>query len=126
MHDFTELTDRCATFTLRTLNELHDKIIVELQTSGSTTLVKNLQMIRLQKVILAVGMFSIFDAILQDRLNCENGFTEAKKILKENGEMELLSHFQNIQSAINALKHGRGKSYYNLISKVASNPNIKI
>ena len=39
------------------------KIIEELQINASTIAIKNLQMIHLQKAILAVGMFSIFESI---------------------------------------------------------------
>ncbi len=80
-------------------------------------MVKTLQMIRLEKVILSVGMFSIFDAILQNRLNCKNGFAEAKNILNDGGETELLEQFTDFELAINALKHGKGKSYNQLITK---------
>lgn len=117
MHDFSELAHRCTAFTLASLKEMHEKTTGALQASGATSLVKTLQMIRLEKVILAVGMFSIFDAILQDRLDCNNGFAEAKTILKEGGETVLLEQFSNYELAINALKHGRGRSYDQLIEK---------
>ena len=104
-----------------------EKTIDALQTSTATSLVKTLQMIRLQKIILAVGIFSIFEALLQDRLNCNNGFTEAKNILKQNEDSLLLSRFRNLELAINSLKHGRGKSYNALLEKdmVNSNFNVK-
>ena len=68
MHSFTELFDRCAIFTIKTLNTVNEKTVESLQTSSSTSLVKTLQMIQLQKTIFAVGMFSIFEAILQEVL----------------------------------------------------------
>ena len=117
MHSFSELVDRCCIFTLTTLKEVEDRTIQELQTSGATSLVKTLQMIRLDKVIFAVGVFSIFEALLQERLNCDNGFTEAKKILNQSGEATLLDEFTNIELAVNSLKHGRGRSYHTLVAK---------
>jgi hypothetical protein len=111
MHNFPELVDRCAKFTLDALKEVEAKTIDALQTSGATQLVKTLQMISLEKAILAVGMFSIFEAILQDRLNCANGFTDAKEILKLKGDSILLSQFTDLELAVNTLKHGRGRSY---------------
>ena len=117
MHSFPELADRCTIFTLGALKEVEDKTIDTLQTSGATSLVKTLQMIRLEKTILAVGIFSIFEAILQDRLNCSNGFVEAKGILKQNGDSTLLSQFTDLELAVNALKHGRGRSYNALVGK---------
>lgn len=117
MHSFSELAYRCSVFTLTTLKELEDKTVEELQTSGATRLVKTLQMVRLDKVIFAVGIFSVFEALLQDRLNCSNGFIEAKKILTQSRETKLLEQFSDIELAVNALKHGQGRSYNALIEK---------
>jgi hypothetical protein len=122
MHSFTELVDRCAAFTLNTLREANNRTIKELQTSGATSLVKTLQMVQLQKVIFAVGMFSIFEANLQKGLTCENAFSEAKKILKAEGELELKECFDDLCLAVNVLKHGRGKSYDALVAKAKSLP----
>lgn len=117
MHSFPELVYRCAAFTLTTLKEVEDKTIEELQTSAATPLVKTLQMVRLDKIIFAVGMFSVFEAHLQDRLSCNNGFVEVKDILKQAGQITLLQEFSDIELAINALKHGQGRSYEALIAK---------
>jgi len=126
MHSFSELIGNCAGFTLSALKEVEDKSIEALQTSGATPPVKALQMVRLEKVILAVGIFSMFEAILQDRLNCKNGFAEAKSILKQSSNTELLSRFSDLELAINALKHGRGRSYHALIAKNGGSLNSRI
>lgn len=117
MNSFTELVDRCATFTLETLSEANERTIDSLQTSGATSLVKTLQMIQLQKAILAVGMFSIFEARLQEGLSCSNGFGEAKKILDDEGKLDMKEHFDDLFLAVNVLKHGRGRSYDALVAK---------
>lgn len=117
MHSFSELVYRCSVFTLTTLKEVETKTVEELQTSGATTLVKTLQMVRLDKVIFAVGLFSVFEALLQDKLNCKNGFIEAENILKQSGETKLLQQFFDIKSAVNTLKHGHGPSYNVLLKK---------
>ena len=122
MHSFTELVDRCATFTLETLREANDRTIDALQTSGATSLVKTLQMIQLQKAIFVVGMFSIFEASLQEGLSCSNGFGEAKKILDDEGELDLKERFDDFFLAVNVLKHGRGRSYDVLVAKAESLP----
>lgn len=122
MHSFEDLIYRSTSSTLNTLKNSNSKIIEELQTSGSTILVKNLQMIQLQKTIFAIGMFSMFDAILQGQLSCRNGFEGAKKILKEKQNLELLNRFDEFICAINVLKHGEGKSYKTLVSKYESLP----
>ena len=114
MHNYDELVYRGTSFTL---NALNSKIIESLETSVSTIVVKNLQMIQLQKAILAIGMFSLFDSILQDGLSCRNGFEGAKKTLIKIGKIELNDRFDNFVCAINVLKHGQGRSYNTLVSK---------
>jgi hypothetical protein len=117
MHTFTDLVDRCTAFTLETLRVANERSIDALQTSAATSLVKALQMVQLQKVILAVGMFSLFEAILQDGLCCSDGFREATDILDREGEAVLKERFCDLQLAINVLKHGRGRSYDALVAK---------
>jgi hypothetical protein len=126
MHNFSELIDRCTEFTLGALKEVEEKTYDALQTNGATSLVKTLQMIRLEKTILAVGIFSIFESMLQDRLKCVNGFVEAKDILKQKGDQELVSQFSDLELAINTLKHGRGRSYNSLVSKEGGSLPSKI
>lgn len=122
MHKFDELVYRSTAFTLNALEEVNSKIIEVLQTSASTNAVKTLQMVQLQKAILAIGMFSLFDSILQDGLSCRNGFEEAKKNLIRNGKIELKNRFDDFICAINVLKHGKGRSYDTLVNKSGSLP----
>jgi hypothetical protein len=122
MHRFTELVNRCANFALSTLKEVNDKTIDALQTSGATSLVKTLQMVQLQKAILAVGIFSLFEAALRDGLNCDDGFEEVDKILDDERQNALKEEFADYQKAINVLKHGRGRSYDALVAKSANLP----
>ena len=122
MHEFTELIYRCTSFSLNSLDKINEEIFEGLELSGATNLVKTLQMISLNKVVLAVGMFSIFEAHLQDNLDCENGLSEAKKILNEAGENEIKECFNNLTLAINVLKHGKGKSYDSLVERADELP----
>lgn len=122
MHSFDDLADRCATFTLETLRNANERTVKALQTSAATPLVKTLQMIQLQKVIFAVGMFSIFEASLQDRLSCSDGFRGAEAILDQQGEHELKERFSDLAAAINVLKHGKGRSYDALVAKAGKLP----
>jgi len=117
MHQFRELVFRSTSFTLGVLEELKSKIIEQLRTSASTILVKNLQMIQLQKAITAIGMFSLFESIIQDGLDCRNGFDEAKNILNQSGNNDLKNRFEDFICAINVLKHGKGRSYDTLVAK---------
>ena len=117
MHQFSDLIFRSTSFTLGVLEELKSKIIEQLRTSASTVLVKNLQMIQLQKAITAIGMFSLFESIIQDGLDCRNGFDEAKNILNQSGNNDLKNRFEDFICAINVLKHGKGRSYDTLVAK---------
>ena len=120
MHTFTELVDRCSAFTLEALRDANERIINALQMSAATTLVKTLQMVQLQKAIFVVGMFSLFEATLQDGLSCSDGFREATNILDREGEAVLKDRFSDLQLAINVLKHGRGRSYDALVAKAGA------
>ena len=122
MHSFDELIDRSISFSLQNLDKLEKKILADLQTSASTILVKNLQMVSMQRVIMAVGILSIFEAHLQDRINCVDGFQEARKLLIAAGECSLDSRFGQFVAAINVLKHGRGRSYDMLLSQFGNLP----
>jgi hypothetical protein len=117
MHGFAELVDRCTAFTLEALRQANERALDGLQTSAATPLVKALQMVQLQKAISAVGMFSVFEAMLQDGLECSDGFREAEEILESERQTALKERFVDLQRAINVLKHGRGRSYDALIAK---------
>lgn len=117
MHSYSDLIYRCSAFTLENLHQANEKTIEALQTSGSTILVKTIQMIQLQKVIHSIGIFSMFEAILQDELECKNGFVDAKIILQQQNANELYENFIDMELAINILKHGQGRSYNTLIAK---------
>jgi len=116
MHSFPELIERCTFFALHVIGEAEQSAFDELDKSGATQHVVKLQMLQLQKVVIAVGMFSIFESHLQQSLGCTDGFIKAKSILKSTNNMELLLRFDYFCCSINVLKHGRGKSYDRLLA----------
>ncbi|EDY5786572.1 hypothetical protein LGP86_004352 [Salmonella enterica] len=118
MHSFCELIERSTSFTLYSLEQAESEVIEKLQTSSATVHIKQLQMLQLQRPIFAVGMFSIFEAHLQNGLSCQNGFKELRTILDAAGKHELKERFDNYYLAINALKHGDGASFRQLITKI--------
>ncbi len=124
MHDFFELVDRCTAFTLNALDQAQQKAIDGLSEDAATTQVKALQSVTLQRAIIAVGMFSMFDAILQDRLGCKDGFKEAGRLLAKLGHLTLAERFADMQLAVNLLKHGEGRSYDALLKKAGSLPFV--
>lgn len=122
MHSFDNLIQGCTAFTLDALREAEARVAEEFQTSGATRLVIASRVIQLQKVVSAVGMFSIFDAELQGILACPDGFRGAEKFLEDNGEHELKKQFRELQLAVNVLKHGQGRSYDLLVKDADSLP----
>jgi hypothetical protein len=124
MHSFSELIERSALMTLSALNDKQQQVHGELQTSARTPLIKTLQAVTLSKTVLAVGIFSVFEAQLQDGLKCTDGFREASAILDAEGETTLCEMFGDLILAINVLKHGRGRSYQTLVAKVCTLPFI--
>jgi len=122
MHEFDEIALRGIAVTLSALNDAALKYNKELEDQGCTIFVKGLQAMRFQKAVLCVGVFSMFEAKLQDSLNCENGFAELKKRLLLYREFEILKEFETFKLAINVLKHGRGRSYDQLVANSNSLP----
>ena len=117
MHLFEELIQTGAEFSLNALNEAYGRVVAALEESSGTPLVRSLQMLQLQKAVLAVGMFSMFDASLKDGLGAEDGFKEATARLEAIGEVQLGEAFADLVRAINVLKHGHGRSYNALVAK---------
>ncbi len=122
MHAFSDLVQRSTAFSLNALAVAQNSVIEGLQASAATPLVKVAQMIQLQKAISAVGMFSMFDAILQVRLKCSDGFKGAAALLEAKAEIPLKERFADLQLAINVLKHGKGRSYDAQVQKAGALP----
>lgn len=122
MHEFCELVQHTTAFTLNALEAAWQSTTDELQSSAETRLVKALQMVQLQKAISAVGMFAMFDAEIQERLQCRDGFSEVNQRLDAAGNGELRDLFVKLQQAVNVLKHGRGRSYESLVAVVSTLP----
>jgi hypothetical protein len=93
MHSFADLVDRSTNFALSSLKEAEDEIIEALRTSGATRHVKNLQAIQLHRAVVAIGIFSLFESIVQDRLACRDGFAAVRECLKRSGEIDLGNRF---------------------------------
>lgn len=122
MHRFSELITWATDATINRLGEVQARIIEALQTSGATVHVKGLQMLQLQRVITAVGMFSIFEAELQDAIGGRHAFAQAQALLDSQGKVELKRQFALLRAAINVLKHGRGSSYDELLREEGDLP----
>ena len=111
MHSFIDLVERSLIFSLQIFADAEKRIVDEDLTGASSIMVRNLQMIKLQKVISAIGMLSVFEAILQDRLEVEDGFAAARNICIDSDRQLIWHEFEAFRLAVNVLKHGHGRSY---------------
>jgi hypothetical protein len=111
------LLTRCAEFSLEHIHNVEEQIYKKLETSGATRLVMALRLRRLQRAVVAVGMFSIFEALLQGSMNWEKTRPELDKYLRSCGESVLADRIAYYYEAINSLKHGLGNSHSKLLSR---------
>ncbi len=81
-----QLLSRCADFTLSRTREAEDAVIAELETRAATSLVMALRVFRLQRAVLAVGMFSLFESLLQHGMGWREPFATLPSFLKEHAE----------------------------------------
>lgn len=56
-------------------------------------------MINLEQTVVVVGMFSIFEANLQNTIGCTNGFSEAKAIIEQDNNALFLKKFVDLELA---------------------------
>jgi hypothetical protein len=122
MHSFTELAQQTISFMLKHINNALMANTEALKNSGATSLVKTTQILNMQRTVMVVGLFSIFEAALQNRLECKSGFDETRTLLRSEGLHQLEQIFTNYQRAINVLKHGEGPSYQHLLSDASHLP----
>jgi hypothetical protein len=111
-----DLLSLCADFTLSHSAGVEADILNELQTSARTPLVTGLRMLSLQRAILATGMLSLFEGLLQSHMGWVRPFDQLKDYLK-GAHDALAQKFDDYRLAVNVLKHGRGKSYELLLSR---------
>lgn len=116
----TQLLTACADFTLHHTHQAEQQTFQELETNGATRLVTALRIFRLQRAILAVGMFSMFEALLQTKLGWAKPFTQLDTFLRQLGQVDLASKITDYRLAINVLKHGEGRSHAELLSRAAT------
>jgi len=124
MHPFEKIIDYSKSSEIFALDELEGNIIQQLQTSAATPLVVTLQALNFRRAAFSVGMFSMLEAYLQDSVSEYYAFKSVKNILIENGKVELATKLNQFILAINVLKHGRGRSYDELVAMTATLPFV--
>lgn len=124
MQRFIQIISESTKSHIESMSRIEKLIYDELQDSGSTRLVINLQKMQWERTIFVIGMFSLFEAVIQNELEMEKGsaFKELKSQLERKNKTELLINFGDFYFAINVLKHGKGSSYAKLLEKKDSLP----
>ncbi|BBD38803.1 hypothetical protein Amn_36830 [Aminobacter sp. Y103A] len=115
--DIDLLTTSCDLL-LPLIDEKEHQAIEALSESGSTVAVNSLRALRVQRTVISVGMFSAYEAVLQDEFGFgDYAFQDLEKLLMKLGRKDVVEVFVNYKLAINVLKHGKGKSYDQLLSR---------
>lgn len=109
-----ELLTSCCSFILPQIELGETEALRALMISGSTNSINSMKAFRVHRAIIAVGMFSMFEAALQTEKGWKRPFDVLKKSLKEKKLDELASRFEQYQLAVNVLKHGDGASFRKL------------
>ena len=124
MQTFIQIISESTESNIENFNRVEELTRDELENLGSTRLVLTLQKMQWERSIFAIGMFSLFEAVVQKELKIEKGsaFKELKQKLKSHNKIELLESFEEFYCAINVLKHGKGMSYTKLLEKRNSLP----
>ncbi len=112
-----QLLAACMDFTLQHTHESERQTFKALETSGATRLVNALRVFRLQRAVLAVGMFSMFEALLQSKLKWAQPFIQLDDYLRTRHKHELASVIADYRLAVNVLKHGEGRSHKELLAR---------
>ena len=115
LDDIDLLTSSC-NLLLPLIEEHEDQAFKILEVSGATSAVNALRALRVQKTTLAIGMFSMYEAVLQDGFGFgKYAFDDLEKKLKSDGHIDIAKDFEKYRLAINVLKHGSVRSYDDLL-----------
>lgn len=102
---------------LQSVDERERKIVEALATSASSSLVNGLRIVRLQRSILAIGVFSLFESLLQHEMEWDRPFDRLVERLMSLGHGNLARLVGDYWLAINVLKHGEGPSHDKLMRR---------
>ena len=108
-----ELLCICASSHIESSMKLYDRMSE--CADGSTSWIRFVRSVRLHNTIVAVGMFSMLEAMLKTRMGWQAPFEDIRNL--DGVDSELLRKIDDYRLAINVLKHGRGRSYDILVSR---------
>ena len=106
-----DLLTACVKIAMDSASKVEQNILEKLETSAATGLINGLRIIRLQRTILVIGIYSLFESLLQDEMRWDQPFDRLAECLKSKGHEALADRFHKYRLAMNVLKHGEGPSY---------------
>jgi len=112
-----DLLRRTVEFSLRAIEADEARVLEALETSAASELINHLRTFRLQRSVLAIGIFSIYESLLKDEFGWTDPFNELTKALQNRGYNAISDKFGDYRKAINVLKHGLGRSHDQLIKR---------
>ena len=114
-----ELVTRAINLGIAKAEEVQIRILSQLQTSASTSLMNGLRTITTFYSMICIGGLSVFEATLQQSIGWNDAFFELDKHLRSKSMIDLADRFRDYKDAINVLKHGEGRSYEKLLARKA-------
>jgi hypothetical protein len=110
------LTHTCEAMTLAVEESERELRKIADRGDANTALVNSFRVATTEYEVSAVGIFSLFEARMQDRLEPEQKPLKAiKTILTQVGEEGLFETYHQLYLAVNVMKHGRGPNYARLL-----------
>ncbi len=112
-----ELISRAVDYALGYAEATEADVNEQLENSGSTVLVNAVRTLTMHSTIVAIGSFSVFEAVLQQQKGWSRLFSKVDTFLRAQGRCDLAERFLDYRAAINVLKHGAGSSYGKLLAR---------
>lgn len=117
-----EHLSRAPDMLLANVKQVSEQCAMNLQTSARTSDVNGLRTCSMAITIVAVGLIGTFEGMLQRRFGWNDAYTALDKLLRDQTRADLADRLLDYRLAINALKHGEGRSYEILLAKRAALP----
>jgi hypothetical protein len=89
---------------------------------ASTDVTSALRAFKLMRAVSCVGMLSMLEAMVQDRLSYTKPLPDLEAKLRGLGQRDLADRLRDFRDAINVLKHGYGPSYDSLLKRKSNLP----
>lgn len=108
------LTVSCTTL-LPVVQAKENECLAILERVGSTSAINAYRSLQLQRIVIVIGMFSLFEATLADEFGWGSPIETLQVRFRSGGRSDLADQFEKYWLANNVLKHGSGRSLQRLL-----------